>query len=122
MNRATLRSSSTTRIRISRTQEPLACSSAPSPPVKTARRINRLFTLRSEIHVSNRGIGGALMQLTTTGTHILSSRRLQRVWVTVAVVSALWIIFEVDRRTESAPVQHLYYLPIVVASLGGGRF
>jgi diguanylate cyclase (GGDEF)-like protein len=62
------------------------------------------------------------MQLTTTGSHNLSSRRLQRVCVTLAVVSALCIIFEVDRRTGSAPVQHLYYLPIVVASLGVGRF
>jgi diguanylate cyclase (GGDEF)-like protein len=39
----------------------------------------------------------------------------------LAVASALWIIFEVDRRTGSAPVQHLYYLPIVLASLSLGR-
>lgn len=62
------------------------------------------------------------MQLTTTGTHILSSRRMHDAWVTLAVVPALWVIFEVDRRTGSAPVQHLYYLPIVVASLRIGRF
>ena len=53
--------------------------------------------------------------------HILSRRR-RRAWVTLGVVSALWIIFAVDWRTGSAPVQHLYYLPIVVASLGLGRF
>ena len=53
---------------------------------------------------------------------ILSSRRLRRIEVTLAVASALWIIFAVDRRTGSAPVQHLYYLPIVAASLGLGRF
>jgi diguanylate cyclase (GGDEF)-like protein len=62
------------------------------------------------------------MRLTTTGSHIVWSWGLQRAWVTVAVVTALWTIFEVDRRTGSAPVQHLYYLPIVVASLGVGRF
>ena len=54
--------------------------------------------------------------------HIPSSRRPQRAWVTLAVVSALWIIFVIDRRTGSAPAQHLYYLPIVAASLGLGRF
>jgi len=62
------------------------------------------------------------MRLTTTGSHFVWSWGLRRAWVTVAVVSALWTIFEVDRRTGSAPVQHLYYLPIVVASLGVGRF
>src|SRR5262249_12500316 len=62
------------------------------------------------------------MQLSTTGSHILSSRRLQRAWVTLTVLFALWIIFDIDRRTGSAPVQHLYYLPIVVASLGLGRY
>jgi len=51
----------------------------------------------------------------------MSSRQLRRGWVTLAVVSALWIIFAVDRRTGAAPVQHLYYLPIVAASLGLGR-
>jgi diguanylate cyclase (GGDEF)-like protein len=44
-----------------------------------------------------------------------------RAWVTLAVVSALLIVFAVDLRTGSAPVQHLYYLPIVAASLGLGR-
>lgn len=61
------------------------------------------------------------MRLTTTGVHVMSSRRAQRLWVMLAVASALWIIFEVDRRTGSAPVQHLYYLPIVLASLSRGR-
>jgi len=54
--------------------------------------------------------------------NLLSGRRLRRAWVTLAVVSALWIIFAVDWRTGSAPVQHLYYLPIVAASLGLGPF
>jgi diguanylate cyclase (GGDEF)-like protein len=53
---------------------------------------------------------------------ILSSQHLRRIGVTLAVVSALWVIFAIDRRTGSAPVQHLYYLPIVAASLGLGRF
>lgn len=43
-------------------------------------------------------------------------------WVLPAVVAALVLIFELDRVTASAPVQHLYYLPIMLASLRFGRF
>jgi diguanylate cyclase (GGDEF)-like protein len=41
--------------------------------------------------------------------------------VTAVVSVALWLVFELDRRTGSAPVQHLYYLPIILASLRLGR-
>jgi len=34
----------------------------------------------------------------------------------VVVIAALLLVFELDRRTDSAPVQHLYYLPIIFAS------
>jgi diguanylate cyclase (GGDEF)-like protein len=41
--------------------------------------------------------------------------------LTAAVVSgALLLIFAVDRATGSAPVQHLYYLPIILAGLRFG--
>ena len=43
-----------------------------------------------------------------------------RAW-TGAVAAALLVVFELDRRTGSAPVQHLYYLPIIFASLHVGR-
>jgi diguanylate cyclase (GGDEF)-like protein len=36
------------------------------------------------------------------------------------VVGLLLVIFELDRRTDAAPVQHLYYLPIILASLRMG--
>ena len=42
-------------------------------------------------------------------------------WATAVVCGALWLVFELDRRTGSAPVQHLYYLPIILASLRLGR-
>jgi len=45
---------------------------------------------------------------------------LNRAWVPAVVGAALWLIFELDRRTGSAPVQHLYYLPIILASLRMG--
>lgn len=34
----------------------------------------------------------------------------------VVVIAALLLVFELDRTTDSAPVQHLYYLPIIFAS------
>jgi len=42
-------------------------------------------------------------------------------WATAVVCGTLWLVFELDRRTGSAPVQHLYYLPIILASLRLGR-
>ena len=39
----------------------------------------------------------------------------------VAVVVGLVGIFALDRATGGAPVQHLYYLPIIVAALTFGR-
>ena len=61
------------------------------------------------------------MRLTTT------TRRLGRLavpapspaWTAALVIGALLLIFAVDRATDAAPVQHLYYLPIVLA---GFRF
>lgn len=60
------------------------------------------------------------MQL-TRDSHDLGPRPgLNRAWVPVVVGAALWLIFELDRRTGSAPVQHLYYLPIILANLRMG--
>jgi diguanylate cyclase (GGDEF)-like protein len=41
--------------------------------------------------------------------------------VPTAVIVALMLIFQLDRVTASAPVQHLYYLPIMLAGLRFGR-
>src|SRR3954464_2349280 len=39
-------------------------------------------------------------------------------WLAViAVIAALLSIFQLDRTTGEAPVQHLYYLPILVAAV-----
>jgi len=57
------------------------------------------------------------MQLTRDNHDLAPRPRLNRAWVAAVVSAALWLIFELDRRTGSAPVQHLYYLPIVLASL-----
>jgi len=57
------------------------------------------------------------MRLTRDQSLLAPRPRWNRAWVAVLVGAALWLIFELDRRTGSAPVQHLYYLPIVLASL-----
>src|SRR5689334_14331711 len=44
-----------------------------------------------------------------------------RIAAAAATVAALAVIFQLDRATGSAPVQHLYYLPIVVAAVFFGR-
>jgi diguanylate cyclase (GGDEF)-like protein len=43
-------------------------------------------------------------------------------WAVIAIAAALFLIYILDRGTDAAPVQHLYYLPIVVAAIRfGGR-
>ena len=61
------------------------------------------------------------MRLTSDKDETARPRRRTVLWATAVVVGALWLIFELDRRTGSAPVQHLYYLPIILASLRLGR-
>jgi predicted signal transduction protein with EAL and GGDEF domain len=36
------------------------------------------------------------------------------------VIGGLLLVFDLDRRTGSVPVQHLYYLPIMLAGVGFG--
>ena len=42
-------------------------------------------------------------------------------WSVAEVIGALLLIFQLDRVTAEAPVQHLYYLPIVLAAVRFGR-
>ena len=42
------------------------------------------------------------------------------VWTWAVVVAALVVVFVVDRATAVAPVQHLYYIPIILASIRYG--
>jgi diguanylate cyclase (GGDEF)-like protein len=61
------------------------------------------------------------MRLTSDTDDLARPRRRAVLLVTAVVAGALWLIFELDSRTGSAPVQHLYYLPIILASLFLGR-
>ena len=52
---------------------------------------------------------------------VLTSLRGRAVLVLV-VLASLWLIFELDASTGAAPIQHLYYLPIVIAGLWLPRY
>lgn len=60
------------------------------------------------------------MRLTTLspiGLDVTARPGRAKVWPWAVVVGALLIVFELDRATGAAPVQHLYYLPIIVAAV-----
>src|SRR3954447_7923175 len=42
-------------------------------------------------------------------------------WICLAIIFALAVIFTLDRGIANAPVQHLYYVPILLAALRFGR-
>jgi diguanylate cyclase (GGDEF)-like protein len=63
------------------------------------------------------------MRLTTAGPpagHRLSVDRLPRAFSAGLLVVVLVLTFLLDRGTDAAPVQHLYYLPIIFAALRFG--
>ena len=59
------------------------------------------------------------MRLTTRHDRLVAPIQLSPASATAIVFGALLLIFGVDRATDAAPVQHLYYLPIIFA---GSRF
>jgi diguanylate cyclase (GGDEF)-like protein len=64
------------------------------------------------------------MRLTRShsGSHsqISAAPLLSSAWSMAVVIAALLLVFELDRTTGSAPVQHLYYLPIIFAGMSFG--
>ena len=59
------------------------------------------------------------MQLTTGKDSLAIRAQPSSTWVSALVIGTLLFVFGLDRATGSAPVQHLYYLPIILA---GFRF
>jgi len=57
------------------------------------------------------------MRLTTSHDRLAAPTQLPPASAAVVVLAALLLIFGVDRVTDAAPVQHLYYLPIIFAGL-----
>ena len=66
-----------------------------------------------------------VMRVTTktasSGLEIRTQSRLKGTAGAIGVGTALALVFELDRRTGAAQIQHLYYLPIIAASLQSGR-
>src|SRR3954449_8136278 len=70
------------------------------------------------------------MRLTSVPRETADLRGLARwlpaspLWVVATVAATLLATFLLDRNTDAAPVQHLYYLPIIIAASrlrwGGG--
>lgn len=50
-------------------------------------------------------------------SHRSAAPLLSPTWSIVVVIAALLLVFELDRRSGSTPVQHLYYLPIIFAGV-----
>lgn len=57
------------------------------------------------------------MRLTTSTDRLRVPLLLSKTWTAALVVGTLLLIFAVDRATDAAPVQHLYYVPIILAGL-----
>src|SRR5262249_32012865 len=51
------------------------------------------------------------------GARFVGKPPLARAWAAVAIATVLLLIFALDLATGSAPVQHLYYLPIIFAAV-----
>jgi len=65
------------------------------------------------------------MRLTTRVRHepgpsFAARSALTAAWTSAAIVVVLLLIFRLDGATGSAPVQHLYYIPIILAALRFG--
>src|SRR5262245_18324945 len=57
------------------------------------------------------------MRLTTSHSRSLGRSTRSPLWAAALVVGALLLIFAADRATGATPVQHLYYLPIILAAV-----
>jgi two-component system cell cycle response regulator len=57
------------------------------------------------------------MRLTATTGRLGAPIQVSRTGTAALIAGALLLIFAVDRATDAAPVQHLYYLPIILAGV-----
>ncbi|HEU5197410.1 MAG TPA: GGDEF domain-containing protein [Methylomirabilota bacterium] len=60
-------------------------------------------------------------QQTAGSPAIITIASLSQAWAVTAVVAGLLLVFALDWATDAAPVQHLYYLPIILAAARFGR-
>ena len=57
------------------------------------------------------------MRLTTSDGRSVGRSTRSPLWAAALVVGALLLVFAADRATGATPVQHLYYLPIILAAV-----
>jgi diguanylate cyclase (GGDEF)-like protein len=57
------------------------------------------------------------MRLTKNNAGAVAAPRWSSRWAAASAIAALALVFALDRATDSAPVQHLYYLPIILAGV-----
>ena len=57
------------------------------------------------------------MRLTTTTDRLAVQARLSRGSAAALVIAMLLLVFGLDKITVAAPVQHLYYVPIILAGI-----
>ncbi len=57
------------------------------------------------------------MRITTSHDPVVAPTQFSPLVASALVAAALLLVFAVDRSTSAAPVQHLYYIPIIVAGL-----
>jgi diguanylate cyclase (GGDEF)-like protein len=60
------------------------------------------------------------MRLTTGNDRLAVPIQPSPLWAAALVIGGLLLVFGLDRATGSKPVQHLYYLPIILAGLRFG--
>jgi diguanylate cyclase (GGDEF)-like protein len=76
-------------------------------------------------HAAPSELGGGGVRLFTADparspSGLLVGRALSSTWAWASAIGALALIFALDRVTTEAPVEHLYYLPIILASVRFG--
>ena len=57
------------------------------------------------------------MRLTTNNDRLAVTAQPSRTWTAILVGAVLLLVFGLDRATGAAPVQHLYYVPIILAGV-----
>src|SRR5215831_2467404 len=57
------------------------------------------------------------MRLTTDSAGAAEKPQWSSAWAAAFVIAALALVFAFDWATDAAPVQHLYYLPIILAGM-----
>jgi diguanylate cyclase (GGDEF)-like protein len=56
------------------------------------------------------------VRLTTSHDPLVAAREASAATVSALVIGTLLLVFALDRATDAAPVQHLYYVPIILAA------